>query len=246
MKRQLTSAILLTGAILGALSAVATAEHPRKTPRFVSPLSAACYSPPFGAPKPGRLAIPAVGITGGEPGRRFLLRAQTPGKSEGSSFGTFDANGNATLATLRLGNFVPIGPGRTYRLTLSTSGGEIVLPGDEDSPYDTDLGTVRGAALGVEITQLNGSANGTYRPGQKYRVAASGAQFGGKTLYGFIVKGDTKVLERFKIGTADACGAVETKVVTRPLRYKQLPHLKIYVNAGPTFKKARAVRTPRY
>ncbi|MCW3038274.1 MAG: hypothetical protein JWM31_179 [Solirubrobacterales bacterium] len=100
------------------------------------------------------------------------------------------------------------------------------------------------AGYGLAITHVDGNPNGTYRPDGKVRVVVSGATFAHKTLYGFIVKGGRKVLGRFKLGVADACGYAQTKAVVHPVRGGGAgPTVRTYVNAGPTFDKAHAVKS---
>jgi hypothetical protein len=189
----------------------------------------ACYSH---VPTKGSEPV-VVSLAGGVPGANFIVAATIPGKgwgSAGSASGTYDAAGNAT---------VPITNVTTPSGTIDpVKGGQIALSVRDFTPAgpaDTQLGTVLVTNLAMKVASKPTS------PRKPRRVTVSGTPFANRRLYGFVVKGKSRrVLHRFLLGKANACGYASRKAVVAPtpLRYGRF---RLYVNAGKKLAKARAL-----
>jgi hypothetical protein len=192
-------------------------------------LDRSCY-----AHLPTRGSEPIVAtITGGTPGAGFLLAATDPGKgtgSAGSVSGTFDGAGNATAQIPDVSP--PSG-------TINPSKGEQVQLSVQDfgaGGAETPVGT----ALITNIAITVSSRPRSPRAHRLLRVSA-GSTFAGKALYGFVVKpGASKVLRRFRVGKANACGYASTRAIVAPRSFRAGSY-RVYVNAGRRLNKPRAV-----
>ncbi len=171
-------------------------------------------------------------LAGGTPGGRFQLIFTAPGKgsgSAGSQSGDFDAAGNAVVT------YTTISPPKT---TINPSKGQRVdvsvtdyAAGGVETPAGSFL--VSTVALDVSTKPRN--------PRAKRAVKVSGTPFAGQTLYGFVTKSNsTRVLKKFKIGVANACGYAERRAVVAPTTFRNGSY-RLYVNGGTSLSKPNAI-----
>lgn len=220
----------------GALAAVGALAVPASSQAATLQINKACYThfpPPFNTQFPVRTEPIVVAVTGGTPGARFQVAATVPGKglgSAGSQSGTFDAAGNGTVQITDVfppGGSIDAISGKAVQLTVQDFG----LAGS---------GPVRGP--NALITNLGLTVDTKPRSPRKGRnVRVSGTVFAGQTLYGFIVKPNSrKVLKKFKLGKADGCGYIRKKAIVAPRSYAK-GNYRLYVNAGKTLDKEKAI-----
>jgi len=205
---------------------------------FAAPTSALAVTGTIG--KPCYSHIPTQGsepvvvtLTGGTPGAGFVMAATAPGKglgSQGSASGDFDAAGNATAT---INNISPpngtIGPTKGQPVVISVK--DFGTPG----PPDVVLGTTLVTNLTVNFASQPRS------PRARRAVSVSGTPFAGQPMFGFVVRGTTsRVLRRFSLGTANACGFASRKAVLASKNFK-LGSYRLYVNAGNKLVKDKAV-----
>ena len=212
---------LLLAVVVVSLSSATTA-----TAAPVVTLDQACY-----AHVPGGGSQPIVAtITGGTPGADFALTARGRNGPAGSTTGTFDSAGNATA---QIDGISP--PSGTDRPTR----GETV----DLSIQDFGAGgatTPAGSTLVTNIALAVAERPRNPRLPRGVRVSA-GRAFAGRTLYGFVTKpGARRVLRRIRLGRANVCGYVQKLAVVAP-RGRGGGSYRLYVNAGPRLRKARAI-----
>ena len=203
-------------------------------PAGASAAPAVALDRPCYAHLPTRGSEPIVArITGGTPGANFLLAATGPGKatgSAGSTSGTFDGAGNATVQLTDVsppsGTIDPT-KGEQVQLTIQDFGA-----GGAETPV--------GTALITNIAITVSSRPRSPRAHRLLRVSA-GSAFAGKALFGFIVKpGSSRVLRRFRVGTANVCGYASTRAIVAPRSYRAGSY-RVYVNPGSRLDKSHAV-----
>ena len=221
--RSLAVGLLAAAGLLVATSSASAA--------VTATLNKACYS---NIPTRGSEPVVAT-LTGGTPGANFIFSATVPGRGTGSggfAQGTFDAAGNATAS---ITNVRPpsgtIGPTRGQVVNLSVQ--DFGVAGSPEQPVGT--ATITNVALSVSSRPRN--------PRRARTVSVSGTPFANQRVYGFVVKGTSRtVLRRIFLGTANACGFTTSKKVVAPRSFRPGTY-RLYVNAGRSLDKPRAVGT---
>lgn len=218
--RHSLAAVLVTVAVLAGAPAAGAA--------LTATVDQRCYTH---VPTQGSQTI-VVTIAGGTPGANFLVTAAGPGKASGSSgsaSGTFDAAGNAVA---ELADVSPpsgsIDPLAGQKVTISVT--------------DYGVGETAFPVVQAVITNLAMDVSNKPRnPRRPRRVRVSGTPFAGKTLYGFVTRpGGRKVLRKFRLGKANACGFASSRQIVAPIDYRSGEY-RLYINAGKRLNKARAL-----
>jgi hypothetical protein len=189
-------------------------------------LDGACYAH---LPGGGSQPIEAT-IAGGTPGGNFVLTARGAGRVVGSVSGTFDAAGNAVA---RLENVTPPSgsttPRKGEKIDLSVQ--DFGAGGAETLVASTLLTTI---AMEVGARPVNP------RRARSVRVSG-GPVFARKVLFGFVVReGSTKVLRRFRVGTANVCGYASTRAIVAP-RANRVGSYRLYINAGKRLRPSQGL-----
>lgn len=188
--------------------------------------SAACYSTLF---QSGHLSYqPMQGtITGGTPGGTFQIYG-VGGKASDQT-GTFDATGSAPYSISSYSS-PGINPsaGRSVKLEVKEfAAGASPVTGSTSLKIST---------ISIDVALKPRS------PRSKRVVRISGTPFAGQKLHGFIVRGKhgKKVLKKFSLGTANACGYARTRAVVAPSNYRTGSYY-LYINAGKKLDKNKAL-----
>jgi hypothetical protein len=214
MPRRLTAALVPAVALAGLAAVPATGSAAVLTP------NQPCYTR---VPTQASQTI-TVGVTGGNPNTRFQV-AGRDGKA-GSVTGTFDAAGNASASIVNSFSTGGISPSAGRSLTLAIKEFPVGAASAE-----TGSVKVKVTNLALELARTPRSAYAA----RVWRISGLAPLTGGtRTVYASWYSG-SKLVERVKLGTGNACGYLRVKRSGFPSR--KYRSLTLRVHAQPKWSK---------